>query len=142
MNIEHLSIKLQDACFDADMGLVKDCIKLGADINGRVNPARYSPLFLAVGSMDYDIIRYLLEQGTDANHGGSALWSPPHEAIDIEADSTHYGLASIELLVEYGADVNALEKSGRSPLEITRNYHSKAEDLLRRLGSRPSTFGI
>ncbi|MEE2991643.1 MAG: hypothetical protein VX603_00535, partial [Gemmatimonadota bacterium] len=76
MNIKHLSIKLQDACFDEDMGLVKDCIKLGADINGRVNPARYSPLFVAVGSMDYDIIRYLLEQGADANHGGSALWSP------------------------------------------------------------------
>ena len=63
MNIKHLSIKLQDACFDEDMGLVKDCIKLGADINGRVNTARYSPLFVAVGSMDYDIIRYLLEQG-------------------------------------------------------------------------------
>ena len=109
MNIKQLSIKLQDACFDEDMGLVKGCIKLGADINGRVNPARYSPLFVAVGSMDYDIIRYLLEQGADANHGGKALWSPPHEAIDIEADSTHYGLASIELLIAYGADVNALE---------------------------------
>jgi hypothetical protein len=51
MNIKQLSIKLQDACFDEDMGLVKGCIKLGADNNGRVNPARYSPLFVAVGSI-------------------------------------------------------------------------------------------
>ena len=109
MNIKQLSIKLQDACFDEDMGLVKGCIKLGADINGRVTPARYSPLFVAVGSMDYDMIWSLLEQGADANHGGSALWGPLHEALDIEANSTHYGLASAELLIEYGADISALE---------------------------------
>jgi hypothetical protein len=32
-----------------------------------------------------------------------------HEASDIEANSTHCGLASSELLIEYGADISARE---------------------------------
>lgn len=105
-----------------DIDLAKRLINLGADINRRadIDPVKgYTPLHQAARKGHRDMMEMLIEQGADVNakalDGNTplhfAFWyltsvadegTDPHYVINQNAD-----ISIIELLLKYGADVDA-----------------------------------
>ncbi|KAL6690781.1 ankyrin repeat-containing domain protein [Trichoderma pleuroticola] len=87
------------------MNVVEFLVSRGANVNSQ------SPLFVHIPRRDTHLLKYLLNQGMnlamqDKQHG-TAL----HKAITIR-NSTHF-----KLLLERGADINALSKKLGTPLQ-------------------------
>ena len=117
----------------ADAGrveMIRALLRAGVKVDA---PAygRRTPLFSAAGRARVDAIRVLLESGADVNHrekdGGTAL----HAAAHVHARTTTYQdgeeivdegpppedvLAAVGALLDAGADVNAADESGFTPL--------------------------
>jgi len=100
----------------------------GANVNGRAPGS--APLVLAAGEGRVDVVRYLLDEGADANarelHGNTAL-----------TEATYYSHVSIikELLLR-GADVNAVTENGTA-LDIALSRKDPTTvDLLNHYGAK------
>lgn len=99
-------------------------VEKGADVNSGDPETGETPLIAAVGS-SLDNVRFLLSRRVDPNatdHSGrSALW----RAVVMETNSGY-----ITLLAEHGANVNAQDSDGRTPLmyasDLCRYWHIKA----------------
>lgn len=98
-----------------------------------------SPLNLAVGTAEEEVIEYLLLRKADPNFADSQTL-PLLVAIErsIEIDkNTEEGddnpLVIVELLLRYGADFNKKDPTGESAYEYARKVHHPAEDLFERL---------
>src|SRR5437016_12543166 len=95
----------------------------GARINTRSNLG--TPLFLAVSEGKLDVVRYLLDQGANANARESSGGTPLAEAA-------YYGRVEVikELLLR-GANINAIGNHG-SALDVALNTrNAAAADLIR-----------
>lgn len=62
------------------------------------------------GTADPKVVRRLVEIGVDANHRDNSDWTPLHYA------ARRGDVSSIPILVDAGADVEALDEDGISPL--------------------------
>ena len=70
-----------------------------------------SPLSIASYKGHIDVVRYLLEQGTDKDNSCNNGWTPLHRAA-------HEGHLEITmLLMSYGADLNARTNEGLLPID-------------------------
>ncbi|XP_028131629.1 transient receptor potential channel pyrexia isoform X1 [Diabrotica virgifera virgifera] len=101
----------------AESGYV-DCIEIlldnGADANIR-NHRQQSPLHLAARAQAYDCVEMLLRKGnSNPNMGDCDKRTPLHCAVGKAARS--YDI--IEILVNYGADINTKDQYGYAPLHI------------------------
>lgn len=93
---------------------VKYCLEVaGLDVNGKDRNGG-TPLLWAVQSDKYDVAEYLLGKGAGQEMGW--LVYPIHDAVD------YCDLKMVKLLVKYGADVNAKDGNGNTPL-----YHAKVQ---------------
>ncbi|KAI1145495.1 hypothetical protein F4825DRAFT_243403 [Nemania diffusa] len=73
------------------------------------------PLYSAAAGGGYNETKRLLEQGADASMRTRFRWTALHWA----ANNGHADV--VRLLLEYGADVNAVSDTGKRPLEMAKN---------------------
>jgi ankyrin repeat protein len=96
-----------------DLRLVKELVSRGALINDVECRSKYTPLQLACGPstsfiyrpVNFDMAKYLLERGADPNATSGSVHETPLRLALLSRDSD---IQLIELLLEYGADVNQM----------------------------------
>ena len=110
---------------------VKYLVGKGANINAAHN--NRSPIQIACGKSDLEIITFLLDHGADLTVGAnSEIGTPLHWA----AGENRVDVA--ELLLSRGADVNALNAPGLTPLVLaTANTCAPMVRLLLRHSADP-----
>ena len=105
----------------------------GADINGTDDFKGETALQFAAFSGRIEIVKLLLSRGANVNvNSGSEGATPLHQVIGGGAQHD-----LIKLLVAEGADLNARDKSGLTPLSSASHYAlPETSELLRSLGAR------
>lgn len=105
---------LMSAIWESDVAIAKMLIDNKADHKKRSN--NYSALTLASYCPKTDeIVRYLLEKGSDVNEIDPDGWAPIHTASWLWSEAN---LAVINLLIERGANLEAQNPSERTPLHL------------------------
>jgi len=105
--------------------LIERLVSLGIDVNVQTN-ASSTPLLHASGNSEFAATRKLLELGADTelpnSYGRTPLLNVARESGDVEM---------AQLLVEHGADVDAIDTFGDSPIVLAawRGY-AEIVDLL------------
>ena len=119
---------LHEVCTYDDVDILKSLLSLGLNING-LNRDGKSPLYVASEKKFVSVVEELLRQGSDPNIKCAILdRTPLHEVLDTSDlefdeddvdDNEHYIfniLKLIKSLVNHGADVNAQDCYGGTPL--------------------------
>ncbi|GJQ74082.1 hypothetical protein Trydic_g19004 [Trypoxylus dichotomus] len=106
------------ACKRGKLDKVQELIESGVDINA-IDWGNWSPLHEAVHSKHFECIKLLLKNRALIDIPGAFYMTPLHEAISCNVGSI------AELLINYGADKNAMDKAGDTPM----NYISDKENL-------------
>ena len=111
--------------------LVRELVKHGADLNtrlkegrsgrGRLNQKEATPFLLAADTADVPYMKLLLELGADPTIPNVDHCSPLLAAAGIgtiapgeEAGTEDEAIAAVELLLNLGADINAIDDNGES----------------------------
>lgn len=77
------------------------------------------PLYIPAAGGRYDEVKQLLERGAHPSMRTSSQWTALHWAVN-------YGYENVvELLLEHGADVNAVSDTGKRPLMMAKNDRIK-----------------
>ncbi|MBW4691696.1 MAG: ankyrin repeat domain-containing protein [Lyngbya sp. HA4199-MV5] len=129
------------AAYDCNFHLMQQFIDVGIDIDavGSFGTA----LYVAINNGDSaDVVNYLLSQGANPNVPFNGIY-PIHLSIDIERDIVNNTgrypepIAFITyVLLLAGADVNAVDDNGRTPLSWARMAgHKQAAALLEARGA-------
>ena len=134
----------------------------GADPNGQ-DDGGWSVLLEAVDKNELEIVRLLLEKGADPNHKEPDGWTAVHMAawsetpdalrLLLETEGCRTDMATdtldtplheaarkgrtknVELLLEKGADINAKNAEGKTPLARAKEEgHEETAAVLRRHG--------
>ncbi|KAJ4252869.1 hypothetical protein NW762_010775 [Fusarium torreyae] len=98
-------------------------IRAGASVNHTRPNDGMNSLYQAAAGGHTDSVRVLLRRGADPSYQTPYQWAPLHFASSVEI---------LKLLVEAGADVNAISDTGKTPLDI----HHKNQDKRKYLMSR------
>lgn len=106
-----LHVPLQRAAYLGDVGLVELFCNHGADIHA-VGGKYHTALQAAVVSDSVETVQWLLNRGADPNENGGEYGSALHAAIHAEEP-----IPLINLLLEHGADINAVDERG-TPLQL------------------------
>jgi ankyrin repeat protein len=102
-------------------------ISLGANPQDQTNDGAGAVLF-ATRSRSFEAVRLLVELGVDVNAGPSSRPSALHTAIRFGEDDI------VEYLANNGADFEALDHNGRTPLEEAEfEAPTPTIELMRRL---------
>ena len=122
-----------------DQYLIPLLLEYGADVNHQ-SPYADAPIIHAARVDDIGLMRYLLEHGAQAN-AKSSIWNQSQTPLHIVCDAASENLReSVRLLLEAGADLNALDAKGCTPLDILEKRDVPAAcDFLRTLGARKAT---
>ena len=111
------------ATFSGHVGIAAALIRGGAQINA-VSMEGATPLLYAALPHGYpEMVRTLLQLGANPNHLGINNFSPLHAA----AISPH--VDKVRALIEAGADVNAKDAAGRTPLYFAQTGNSEQTDV-------------
>jgi hypothetical protein len=116
------------ATMDGNLSRVRWLHFAGAKVNARGNCCM--PLFLAAGEGKLEVVRYLLDEGADAN----AREELGHTAL---AEAAYYGHVDVvkELLLR-GADINAVSDDGTALDIAVSRKNTAAADLLKHRGGK------
>ncbi len=103
------SLALVLAAAGGHLEVVQALVEAGASFASR-DTFEQTAVFLAASKGHPEVLRFLLDGGADANVGGRETTSPLHIAVGAQR------VACVALLCERGADLEALETLGRTPL--------------------------
>jgi ankyrin repeat protein len=145
------AMELVDAlCAASDSGsarVVEALLDLGASVNQpSAAQTDWNALMWAVAAARADVVRVLLARGADPNSRDAADFTALFTAIDVEVDAAQHEMREATtdmsgVLVEYGADVNAPNDRGETPLDLAIvRGHRAAETLLRERSARRGTL--
>lgn len=104
-----------------------------------ITVAEGTPLTLAVGTAEEEVIEYLLLRKADPNFADNQtlpLLVAIERSVEIDKnteDGDEHPLAIIELLLRYGADFTKKDPTGESAYDFARRVRHPAEDLFKRL---------
>lgn len=110
------SERFYDACRRANVPLAKELFASLADINAIVHLG-CTPLLLACESRNADLVRFVLDRGAHVTHCGSHERTALHQAVQLR--NNH---AVLQLLLERGADVNAVDEDANQPIHVACDY--------------------
>ena len=128
-NLRTLHHAMANLRWDTAQIIIQLLLDAGADIDGLTNVACEPPLFLAVEVRSAKLCQFLLEKGANVHSQGLIQQTCLHVA-------SHTGNRDIvEVLLQYGADINALQ-SGRNALYCAaRKEHQGVVDVLLNFGA-------
>src|SRR2546429_9620360 len=111
-----ISSGLITAIVQHDLSRVKTLLAQGADPNA-AGEMGWRPLHVAIGQFDFEgsieFVKLLLMYGANVNE-----WDVNHNETPILTASDPPNLAAARILLEAGADPNAVRSDGESPLRL------------------------
>jgi uncharacterized protein len=105
-----------DAAVFADMPKLKSMIASDPNIVNSADESGFTALHGVAGEEHYDVATYLIENGADVNAKNNEGIAPLHLAAWPQM---------VELLVSRGANIDARDETGRTPLIV---HAEEAED--------------
>jgi ankyrin repeat protein len=152
-----MSKEMKDAIVEG-VDAVRELVDNGEDVNA-VNEDGWTPLQLAVNEDDIDVVTYLISQKANVNPENIDKWTPLHEAAklglteiadilinfganinaksDLGDTPLHCAVSYreqkdiVNLLLAKGADVNVVNRSGKTPIdEAHRSGQRNIEKML------------
>ena len=108
-----------------DINGVKELITKGADVNMEDDMMGYTPLTLAIGNKNSEMVKLLLSNKANINHKSKRTgYTPLMEALN----SNYIDMA--KLLIEQGADINIKSNDGSTALIIAAGRSKEVVELL------------
>jgi len=111
---------LHYAIINGSKEIVDLLLKSGADINAK-DKRSLTPLFVASVFGNEDIMKLLLENNADPNARDNEKETPIFYAI-FRSTKLKNAKEVVKILLRYGADVNAVNKNGRTLLHLAVSY--------------------
>lgn len=106
---------------------VSQLLLKGADVNA-VDKYKRTPLMLAVKNCEFESAAHLLASGADVtledDYGNSVM----HYYAKLDYSYRYYEKLLV-LLIKFGADINALNKDGKTPLDYIRSSYIARDGL-------------
>jgi ankyrin repeat protein len=120
---------LHIACEKRDEEMLRLLPIYGADV-GIISPDLGAALHVACKSQDFGLVKILLQHGANVN-----VFSPDHGTPLHAACTGHGDDATIQLLLEYGADVNSKDSKGETPFtsKLSQTHGHFSERLIESL---------
>ena len=105
------------ACRRGDLAIVKTLLSWGADPN--LATFEHHPLSIACSRRHHEIVKLLLEHGANVHVFDKFNVFPLHHALfAVSAAESNPDLSTVNLLLDYGADTNAMIIDDKTPLYI------------------------
>ena len=113
-----------------DLGTMKLGLELGCRADNVTSRYRGTALIAAAHLGHVEIVEALIDAGAPLDHVNNLDWTALIESI-VLGDGGRRHVATLQALVEAGADVNLADGSGRTPLQlaIERGYTEMARIL-------------
>ncbi len=113
-----------------NVAMMKELIALGADPKA-ISPEGFGAVLLAASSHKFDAVQMAVDLGLDVNQGPKGRPHALHTAIRAGANDM------VQYLVDHGADLNAKDNFGRTPLEEAEFEAPKPTiELMRKLAGK------
>jgi ankyrin repeat protein len=111
---------LYEAARMGKLETVKALLDKGADINTKEQLGPFTPLYVAAEKKKVDVLKYLLEKGADVHARNESDQTALHQ---VAMQPWHNDSVVAAILVDHGAQIEARDNKGFTPLIIASDFH-------------------